>query len=134
MDVNTQPFEMQYGDVVMLCSDGITKTLSDEQIHGIIVSDIVSMEDKAKTLVNAAITGNTHSQDNTSVAILQYKESIINKRKDKHKRLAKGPAKENGQAKGKRDEFKFEILRNFKGLTEKWGDAKFLGRTNFLEK
>ena len=79
MDVNTQPFEMQYGDVVMLCSDGITKTLSDEQIHGIIVSDIVSMEDKAKTLVNAAITGNTHSQDNTSVAILQYKESIINK-------------------------------------------------------
>lgn len=53
--------------------------MSDEQIHGIIVSDIVSMEDKAKTLVNAAITGNTHSQDNTSVAILQYKESIINK-------------------------------------------------------
>ena len=63
----------------MICSDGITKTRSDEQIHGIIVSDIVSMEDKAKTLVNAAITGNTHSQDNTSVAILQYKESIINK-------------------------------------------------------
>lgn len=77
MDVNTQPFEMQYGDVVMLCSDGITKTLSDDQIHGIISSEIVSMEDKAKTLVNAAITGNTHSQDNTSVAILQYRESII---------------------------------------------------------
>ncbi len=77
MDVNAQPFEMQYGDIVMLCSDGITKTLSDEQIHGIITSDIVSMEDKAKTLVNAAVTGNTHSQDNTSVAILQYKESII---------------------------------------------------------
>lgn len=77
MDVNAQPFEMQYGDIVMLCSDGITKTLSDEQIHSIITSDIVSMEDKAKTLVNAAITGNTHSQDNTSVAILQYTESII---------------------------------------------------------
>lgn len=77
MDVNTQPFEMQYGDVVMLCSDGITKTLSDDQIHSIISSEIVSMEDKAKTLVNAAITGNTHSQDNTSVAILQYRESII---------------------------------------------------------
>lgn len=77
MDVNAQPFDMQYGDIVMLCSDGITKTLSDEQIHSIITSDIVSMEDKAKTLVNAAITGNTHSQDNTSVAILQYTESII---------------------------------------------------------
>lgn len=77
MDVNTQPFEMQYGDIVMLCSDGITKTLSDDQIYGIIASEIVSMEDKAKTLVNAAITGNTHSQDNTSVAILQYKETTI---------------------------------------------------------
>lgn len=77
MDVNTQPFEMQYGDIVMLCSDGITKTLTDEQIYGIITSEIVSMEDKAKTLVNAAITGNTHSQDNTSVAIVQYKEAVI---------------------------------------------------------
>lgn len=81
MDVNIQPFEMQYGDVIMLCSDGITKTLPDSQIHNIITNEIVSMEDKAKTLVNAAVTGNTHSQDNTSVAILQYKESIISSRR-----------------------------------------------------
>lgn len=80
MDVKVQPFEMQYGDVIMLCSDGITKTLPDNQIHNIITNEIVSMEDKAKTLVNAAVTGNTHSQDNTSVAILQYKESIISRR------------------------------------------------------
>lgn len=80
MDVNVQPFEMQYGDTIMLCSDGITKTLPDSQIHNIITNDIVSMEDKAKTLVNAAVTGNTHSQDNTSVAIIQYKESIISRR------------------------------------------------------
>lgn len=80
MDVNVQPFEMQYGDVIMLCSDGITKTLPDNQIHNIITNEIVSMEDKAETLVNAAVTGNTHSQDNTSVAILQYKESIISRR------------------------------------------------------
>lgn len=80
MDVNVQPFEMQYGDVIMLCSDGITKTLPDSQIHNIITNEIVSMEDKAETLVNAAVTGNTHSQDNTSVAILQYKESIISRR------------------------------------------------------
>lgn len=80
MDVKVQPFEMQYGDVIMLCSDGITKTLPDNQIHNIITNEIVSMEDKAKTLVNAAVTANTHSQDNTSVAILQYKESIISRR------------------------------------------------------
>lgn len=79
MDINAQPFEMQYGDIVMLCSDGITKTLGDDQICNIITNDIVSMEDKAKTLVNAAVTGNTHSQDNTSVAILQYVLSDIKK-------------------------------------------------------
>lgn len=81
MDINTQPFEMQTGDTVMLCSDGITKTLPDEQIRNIIMADIVSLEEKAKTLVRAAVTNNTHSQDNTSVAILQYREMEIKKEK-----------------------------------------------------
>ncbi len=81
MDINTEPFEMQLGDTVMLCSDGITKTLSDEQIRKIITDDIVSLEEKARTLVRAAVTNNTHSQDNTSVAILQYREVEIKKKK-----------------------------------------------------
>lgn len=81
MDINTDPFEMQIGDTVMLCSDGITKTLSDEQIRKIITDDIVSLEEKARTLVRAAVTNNTHSQDNTSVAILQYREVEIKKTK-----------------------------------------------------
>ena len=81
MDINTQPFEMQTGDTVMLCSDGITKTLPDEQIKKIITADIVSLEEKAKTLVRAAVTNNTHSQDNTSVAILQYRDMEIKREK-----------------------------------------------------
>lgn len=36
MDINEQPFEMQFGDIVLLCSDGITKTLPDDQIRDII--------------------------------------------------------------------------------------------------
>lgn len=79
MDMNTEPFEMQPGDTVMLCSDGITKTLTDDQIRKIITDDIVSLEEKARTLVRAAVTNNTHSQDNTSVAILQYREVEIKK-------------------------------------------------------
>lgn len=81
MDINTQPFEMQTGDTVLLCSDGITKTLPDEQIKKIITADIVSLEEKAKTLVRAAVTNNTHSQDNTSVAILQYRDMEIKREK-----------------------------------------------------
>lgn len=77
MDINRQPFEMKFGDVVLLCSDGITKTLPDNQIRNIIQNDAVSMNEKARILVEAAVRGNTHSQDNTSVAILQYIESVI---------------------------------------------------------
>lgn len=77
MDINEQPFEMQFGDIVLLCSDGITKTLPDDQIRDIIKNDAVSMKEKAKILVEAAVRGNTHSQDNTSVAILQYVETEI---------------------------------------------------------
>ena len=79
MDISTEPIPMQYGDIVMLCSDGITKTLPDHQIKSIILDDKKPIEQKAVQLVEAAIHGNTHSQDNTSVAILQYRESTINK-------------------------------------------------------
>mgnify|MGYP002101138105 FL=1 len=68
---------LRYGDVVMLCSDGITKTLPDGQIKEIINNPNVSMQKKAENLVMAAVRQNTHSQDNTSVAILQYKETTI---------------------------------------------------------
>lgn len=81
MDISTQPIEMQYGDIVMLCSDGITKTLPDHQIKSIILDDKNPIEQKAVQLVEAAVHGNTHSQDNTSVAIVQYRESEIRKMK-----------------------------------------------------
>lgn len=77
MDVNVQPFELQYGDTVMLCSDGITKTLSDEHIKKIILEDMVKINKKAEALVEAAVHANSYSQDNTSVAIIQYKETDI---------------------------------------------------------
>jgi len=79
MDVNTKPFELNYGDMVVLCSDGVTKTLPDWQIRDIILNDAVDIKEKAAILVEAAIRGNTSTQDNTSVAILQYIESIINR-------------------------------------------------------
>ena len=81
MDINEQPFQLQIGDIVLLCSDGIPKTLSDDRIKAIIKSGTSSMEEKARTLVMAAVRENTRSQDNTSVAILQYNNINIKERR-----------------------------------------------------
>lgn len=80
MDINIQPFQLQFGDAVLLCSDGIPKTLSDERIKAIMFSSTSSMKEKAHTLVMAAVRENTHSQDNTSVAILQYNNINVKER------------------------------------------------------
>lgn len=80
MDINIQPFQLQLGDAVLLCSDGIPKTLSDERIKAIMFSSTSSMKEKAHTLVMAAVRENTHSQDNTSVAILQYNNINVKER------------------------------------------------------
>lgn len=79
MDINTEPFELQYGDMIMLCSDGITKTLPDTQIKRIILADAVKPEQKAEALVEAATHANSHSQDNTSVVLIHYEEVDIKK-------------------------------------------------------
>ena len=77
MDINTAPFEMQFGDVIMICSDGITKTLPDAQIRKIITAEEVKLEKKAEALITAATRMNTHSQDNTSVVLICYREKDI---------------------------------------------------------
>ncbi len=79
MDINTIPFELQFGDVVMLCSDGITKTLSDERIKQILTADAVRPDQKAEALVEAATHTNAHSQDNTTVALIHYHNKDIKK-------------------------------------------------------
>ncbi len=77
MDINTVPFEMQLGDVIMLCSDGITKVLSDEHIKQIITTEDLKPEERAESLIETAIHANTHSQDNTSVVLICYRERDI---------------------------------------------------------
>lgn len=79
MDINAEPFTLQYGDMIMLCSDGITKTLPDAQIQKIILAGEVKPEQKAEALVEAATHANSHSQDNTSVVLVHYEEVDIKK-------------------------------------------------------
>lgn len=82
MDIRTIPIQMKYGDVVMLCSDGITKTLPKEQIQFILQDggrNYLKPEQKAQALVDAATHANSHSQDNTSVVLIRYEEVDVKK-------------------------------------------------------
>lgn len=72
VDRNIQPFQLRLNDMLLLCSDGITKTIPDTQIQEILLSRTSSIEQKAKVLVQAATRKNTRSQDNTSAVILEY--------------------------------------------------------------
>lgn len=74
MDVNTEPFEMQDGDIVLLSSDGMTRVLPEEQIADILKEDI-SVQEKAEKLVETSVNINVRLQDNTTVAVLQYQET-----------------------------------------------------------
>lgn len=77
MDIRREPFMMEYGDTIMLCSDGITKTLPDAQIKRILTDDAVRPEQKAEALVEAATHINSYSQDNTTAALIHFHEKEI---------------------------------------------------------
>jgi protein phosphatase len=65
------PFPLRRGSALLVCSDGLYKTLADEDIHGLFVrSD--GTPGAARTLVAAALERG--SDDNISVAIAEYGE------------------------------------------------------------
>ncbi len=72
VDIVQKPYELMHGDIILLCSDGLTNTLDDESIKEVVADERWELETKADSLVNYAACANTHSQDNTSVVLLQY--------------------------------------------------------------
>ena len=59
--------ELKSGDIVLLCSDGLTNMLEDEEI-GNILREPVSIEDRAQRLVETA--NNNGGKDNIAVIII----------------------------------------------------------------
>lgn len=74
IDLNAQPYELWDGDYVILCSDGLYRTVSDEEIRAI-VCGIGDAEDAAVCLTDYAMQAGKRFQDNTSVVVIQYHDS-----------------------------------------------------------
>jgi serine/threonine protein phosphatase PrpC len=66
VDVDTFSVEVEPGDVFLLCSDGLTSMVSDEEIHDL-VAGASSLEQAAKSLVKAA--NRAGGEDNVTVVL-----------------------------------------------------------------
>lgn len=73
MDINTSPFELKEGDVVLLCSDGLFKSLNDSQIKALVRDNDMDMNIAADRLCSMALRCTKRGQDNTSVLVMQYR-------------------------------------------------------------
>lgn len=72
IDANIKPFPLQAGDQVLLCSDGLHGTLSDEEITNIILNH---GNDSADALVQATLDRGAPHQDNVTAVLLSYQDS-----------------------------------------------------------
>lgn len=69
---NEQPIPLEPGDLILLCSDGLYKALSDQEICDIANTCQNNVAQVANMLTAATMTKQRKSQDNTSVVLLKY--------------------------------------------------------------
>lgn len=72
MDINKKPFELIENDIILLCSDGLYKRLSDNEIIELIKYEEPDMKRAAKRLTDIVMKRTVKSQDNTSIVLMQY--------------------------------------------------------------
>ena len=71
IDYNVMPFKLQKNDIVLLCSDGLYKNMTEQEIKMHIEAN-VSMQGAADSLINEVLEKNLPHQDNITVILLKY--------------------------------------------------------------
>ena len=90
VDVDTLSVELEPGDVFLLCSDGLTTMVGDEDILGVLGA-APTLDDAAKELVRAANTGG--GEDNVTVVLF----SVMGEEAGEETLVAPPPVEGNGQ-------------------------------------
>ncbi|MGF0032107.1 PP2C family protein-serine/threonine phosphatase [Bariatricus sp. SGI.154] len=75
MDINFQPLMLEDGDVIILCSDGLYKALTEEQIVNIVEACQEEFTETAGIIVQTILNYVPHALDNTSVLCFKYIEA-----------------------------------------------------------
>ena len=76
IDSNQKPFVLEPGDIVLLCSDGLYRSLSDRDIMDIIQRHCDDIEECARVLPLYAYDRAPGGQDNTSVVLIRVRKSV----------------------------------------------------------
>lgn len=71
-DINGKAFYLQKNDYVILCSDGLYRSVEERRMWEIVQENPDDMAVTAKKLVNEAVDLSVGSQDNTTVIIIKY--------------------------------------------------------------
>lgn len=72
MDISCQPVRLIPGDKIVLCSDGLYRSVSNAEIMQVVLSNGNNMQKAADNLINYAMAKNNPYQDNTSVVVIRY--------------------------------------------------------------
>lgn len=75
IDMNQKPLPLQHNDYVIICSDGLYRTVSDREISQIVTSFGADVQSAADALTEAAMAKGKKHQDNTSVIVMLYQQS-----------------------------------------------------------
>ena len=71
-DSNSSPYELLKGDVLLLCTDGVYRALSETDILGVL-KERVPVEIKCRKIQNMILKKNVANQDNATGIIIQIK-------------------------------------------------------------
>ena len=72
LQVDLQPSKVKAGDSLLLCSDGLTSMVSDEEIAAIFVEAAGDVDKTAHRLVDEANAQG--GEDNITVVLIQFQE------------------------------------------------------------
>lgn len=74
VDVTREPMKLQGGDIIMLCSDGIYKSLNDSQVYAMVRDNDLDMNIAADRVTAMALRYGGRGQDNTTAILMKYRE------------------------------------------------------------
>lgn len=75
VDMNSTGFRLSDGDHIVLCSDGLYRSLSEDEIKQVVCSFGKEPQQAAEALTGLALSKNLKNQDNTSVVVIGYQDS-----------------------------------------------------------